>query len=264
LHRSARVTTFGSFFFASTFFGFAAPFALATGAGFAGADVAAGISWVLWLQGKVPEALAASQASIRLATESKHAPNLALAYGWATFFHLCTHDLESLRSLIPRLVAHCEENGFPHWLALGKIGHGWYLARTGKVAQGIEKLRLGIEEFRSLWGGFFVSAWLVLADALRIRGEFENANAALDRSLELIEQFNERLWEAENHRVRGEVARDAGQFPEALTAFGQAINVARNQSTRCLELRAVNSLAKLLADRGERKKAHDLLMPIYG
>ena len=112
------------------------------------------------------EAAAASETSIRLAMRSKHAPNLALAYGWATFLHLCTRDLEALRSLTPKLIAHCEEHGFPHWLALGKIGHGWCLARTGDVAHGLDWLRAGIEEFRSLWGGFLVSACLVcLADA---------------------------------------------------------------------------------------------------
>jgi class 3 adenylate cyclase/predicted ATPase len=222
------------------------------------------ISWALWLQGKVTEALAASEASIRLAIESQHAPNLALAYGWATFLHLCTHDLEALRSLTPKLIAHCEEHGFPHWLALGKIGHGWCLARTGDVADGLVWLRAGIEEFRTLWGGFLVSAWLVcLADVLRIKGGFAEAKAALDSSLGMIERFNEHLWEAENHRVRGEVARDAGQFPEALTAFDQAIKVARDQSALSLELRAANSFAKLSADRGERRKAHDILAPIY-
>lgn len=79
----------------------------------------------------------------------------------------------------------------------------------------------------------------------------------------MIERFSERLWEAENHRVRGEVARDAGQFPEALTAFDQAIKIARDQSALSLELRAANSFAKLSADRGERRKAYDLLGPIY-
>jgi len=111
------------------------------------------LSWTLWFQGKVSEALAASEASIRLAIESEHAPNLALAYGWATFLHLCTHDLEALRSLTPKLIAHCEEHGFSHWLALGKIGHGWCLGRSGDAAGGLAWLRGGIDEFQSLWGG---------------------------------------------------------------------------------------------------------------
>ena len=49
----------------------------------------------------------------------------------------------------------------------------------------------------------------------------------------------------------------------AQTAFDQAIKVARDQSALSLELRAANSCAKLLATRGERRKAHDLLAPIY-
>jgi class 3 adenylate cyclase/tetratricopeptide (TPR) repeat protein len=221
------------------------------------------MSWALWFQGKVKEALTASATSIQLAIESQHAPNLALAYGWATFLHLCVHDLSALRSLTPKLIAHCDEHEFPHWLALGKIGHGWCLGRTGDVGHGLEWLRAGINEFRSLWGGFFVSAWLVcLADILRIKGDFAEANSALDSSLKMIERFNERLWEAENYRVRGEVARDAGQIPEALSAFEQAIKVARDQSALSLELRAANSFAKLLADRGERRRAHSVLAPI--
>jgi hypothetical protein len=47
---------------------------------------------------------------------------------------------------------------------------------------------------------------------MRIKGTFAEAKATLDSSLGMIERFNEHLWEAENHRVRGEVALDAGQF----------------------------------------------------
>jgi len=85
----------------------------------------------------------------------------------------------------------------------------------------------------------------------------------LDSSLQMIERSNEHLWWAENHRIRGEIARDVGEIREALTAFDQAMKVARNQSARSLELRAANSLAKLWVDNGERQKAHDLLAPIY-
>jgi class 3 adenylate cyclase/tetratricopeptide (TPR) repeat protein len=222
------------------------------------------LSWTLWFQGKVSEALAASEASIRLAIESEHAPNLALAYGWATFLHLCTHDLEALRSLTPKLIAHCEEHGFSHWLALGKIGHGWCLGRSGDAAGGLAWLRVGIDEFHSLWGGFLVSSWHVcLADLLRIDRQFLEARAVLDSSLQMIERSNEHLWWAENHRVRGEIARDVGDIREAVTAFDQAMKLARNQSARSLELRAANSLGKLWVDNGEWQKAHDLLAPIY-
>ena len=97
------------------------------------------ISWALWLQGKVTEAAAASETSIRLAIESKHAPNLALAYGWATFLHLCTHDLEALRSLTPSLSRIVKSMGFRigwHWERLAMDGvwpepATWLMALTG-------------------------------------------------------------------------------------------------------------------------------------
>ena len=222
------------------------------------------ISWALWLQGKVQEALAASEASIRLAIDSEHAPNLALSYGWATFLHLCTRDLKALNILTTKLITHCEEHGFPHWLALGKIGRGWCCARNGAVADGLEYLQTGIEEFRSMWGGFLVSAHLVcLADVLRMKGCFAEATDALDRSLVMIQRSNECLWEPENYRVRGEIALDAGQWPTALTAFRQAIKVAQDQSARSLELRAATSLARLWRDQGKRTEARDLLAPVY-
>ena len=59
-------------------------------------------------------------------------------------------------------------------------------------------------------------------------------------------------------------ARDAGQFPAAVTAFQQAIKIAQDQSARSLELRAATSLARLWRDQGKRTEARDLLAPIYG
>ena len=80
------------------------------------------------------------------------------------------------------------------------------------------------------------------------------AQRPIDRSLVMIQRSNERLWEPENHRVRGEIARDAGQFPAALTAFQQAIKVAQDLSARSQELRAATSLARLWRDQRKRRE----------
>jgi predicted ATPase len=169
-----------------------------------------------------------------------------------------------LGEVTSNLLAHCEEYGFPHWLALGKIGRGWFWARTGRVDDGLALLQTGIEEFRSLWGGFLVPAWLVcLADVFHIQGRLTEAGAALDDSLSMIERFNERIWQAENHRIRGEVALSAGKSSEAATAFGLAVHVAREQSARCLELRAVTGLARLRRDQGNIAEARELLTGVY-
>ena len=55
-----------------------------------------------------------------------------------------------------------------------------------------------------------------------------------------------------------------GQKEEAESCFEKALDVARNQQARTLELRAATNLARLWIGRGQRTKAHELLAPIYG
>jgi predicted ATPase len=44
----------------------------------------------------------------------------------------------------------------------------------------------------------------------------------------------------------------------------KALEVARAQEARSLELRAASDLARLWAERGEHGRAADLLAPVYG
>src|SRR5262249_55201383 len=74
----------------------------------------------------------------------------------------------------------------------------------------------------------------------------------------------EREFEAELYRVRGELllaTEDTGQAEES---FCTALEIARRQSAKLWELRAATSLARLWRDQGRRTEAHELLAPVYG
>ena len=75
-----------------------------------------------------------------------------------------------------------------------------------------------------------------------------------------------RLWDAEFHRLEGELllARDPAAGPEAERAFRQAIELARQHSTKSWELRAAISLSRLWRRQGKRPEAARLLAEIYG
>jgi predicted ATPase len=81
-----------------------------------------------------------------------------------------------------------------------------------------------------------------------------------------VEQHDERWWEAEVSRLRGVVLlRQPGTPPaEAEACFQRALDVARRQEAKSLELRAAMSLSRLWQQQGKRAEAHDLLAPIYG
>jgi predicted ATPase len=104
-----------------------------------------------------------------------------------------------------------------------------------------------------------------LARAHAELGQFDDAGRRIGEALTAVEQTKERLWEAEVHRVAGEIALMLPQ-PEAAKAqayFERALVVSREQRLKSWELRAAMSMARLWRDQGKRAAAHDLLAPVY-
>ena len=64
--------------------------------------------------------------------------------------------------------------------------------------------------------------------------------------------------------TRGAVLAQTGDAAQAAPWLRQAIDTARGQQAKSLELRAATSLARLRRDQGRRPEAHDLLAPVYG
>ena len=105
----------------------------------------------------------------------------------------------------------------------------------------------------------------LLAEALALAGKIEEGLAALDDALAKAAVSGVRGWDAEIHRLRGELT---GRLPhpdpaKAEDSFRTALAVAREQGTRGYELRAATSLARLWRDQGQRTEARDLLAPLY-
>jgi predicted ATPase len=94
----------------------------------------------------------------------------------------------------------------------------------------------------------------------------DEALKLLDTALELGNTTDERFWEAELYRLRGEwflAHRPAGQA-EAEKVFERALAISRRQGAHFWELRAAMNLARLWYDQGRRVEARNLLAPIYG
>jgi predicted ATPase len=88
----------------------------------------------------------------------------------------------------------------------------------------------------------------------------------LSEALEHVGQTGERWFEAELHRRTGEILLDLPEpdEAEATICFRRAVEVARRQDAKMWELRVATRLARLWAGKGDQRKAHDLLAPIYG
>ena len=80
-----------------------------------------------------------------------------------------------------------------------------------------------------------------------------------------FETDREVFWQAEILRLRGELLLLGTDRPSAADgSFGHALDIARRQSAKSLELRAAMSLARLWRDQGKVRQARELLAPVYG
>src|SRR5437868_15384260 len=101
----------------------------------------------------------------------------------------------------------------------------------------------------------------MLAEVSGLLGQPDSGLAVLEEALTLMEKTGERYYEAELHRQRGELLllREARSHPdqssreqhEAETCFQHALDVARHQQAKSLELRAAMSLARLWQRQGK-------------
>ncbi len=109
----------------------------------------------------------------------------------------------------------------------------------------------------------------MLAGLLAQQGQAEEGLAALAEGLAVVHGDGERYWEAELHRLQGEVLLTRGEADPAAGAaaeacFGQALAVARRQQAKSLELRAVMSWSRLRQRQGQPAEARPLLAETYG
>ena len=104
---------------------------------------------------------------------------------------------------------------------------------------------------------------IILAEAEARAGDIDRAVTILDEALATSDRIGHRAFDAQLHRVRGELLRkrDPANSAAAEEAFQTAIGVARQQGTRSFELRAALSLAKLYQSTGRPVEAHAVLAP---
>jgi predicted ATPase len=220
----------------------------------------------LWLLGYPAQALARLHDGLVLAHES-HPYSLAAARWCAAFIAQFRRDVPTVYEQAEAAVALSTAQGFPLWAAYGTSLRGWALAMQGQGAEGVAQVRQGIAASRATGAALCVPYFCtLLADVAAHLGHPADGLQALTEAQTLVEQQEERWWEAEIYRLRGVVLlrQTMPQEAEAEAWLQRALDVARRQEAKGLELRAAMSVAHLWQQQGKRAEACALLAPIYG
>ena len=212
--------------------------------------------------------MAKSHEALALARRMAHHYTLAVALCHCALLHQFRREVQLTEELSEELMALSTEQGFAYWPGVATAMKGWVLAERGQGEAGIAELRSAMATIRAI-GTVAELPWYLalLAGAHGIVGQTAEGLDAIAEALALVASTNERFYEAEIYRLKGELLlKDSGSNTgaEAESCFRQALDIARVQSAKSWELRAATSLARLWRDQGQRTEAHDLLAPVYG
>jgi class 3 adenylate cyclase/predicted ATPase len=226
----------------------------------------AALAW--WFLGFADHALDRSQRALALAEELAHPHSRALALVWAAWLRQFLRDTDSTEELAQEAVRLCGEHGYPLWRAMGAILHSWALIESGrKPDECILQMWQGLADLRATGAGLWQPCFLgLIAEACNKVNRIDEGLMVLDQALGVVRERAERFYEAELHRLRGELLlrRNPEDISASEACFQTAIAIARDQQAMSLKLRAATSLARLWSERGERRQAHDLLAETYG
>jgi predicted ATPase len=217
--------------------------------------------------GYMDQARQRCQEVLALARQLEHTPSLAYAELGAALLSQCCRDVASTQAHAETLMALAGTQGFGLRLEQGRMLRGWALAMRADATAGVAHLCQGLAASQGVGAETLRPHWLaMLAEAYGQAGQPEAGLTVLAEALTLAATTEARWWEAELFRLRGELLlqHPHPEVPQAEACLGQALDVARRQQAKALEIRAALSLARLWQQQGQRDAARELLAPIHG
>ena len=202
------------------------------------------------------QALARVQEALALAHALSHPYNLANSWCYAAFVAQFRRDVPAVHEEATAGLS--AEHGSPFWKAVETSLCGWARAMQGQGEEGLAQVRQGIASARATGAALFVPyLCTLLAEVADHLGHTADGLQALAEAHTLVEQHDERWWEAEVCRLRGVLLLRQPRTPqaEAEAWLQRALDVARRQEAKSLELRAAMSLSRLWQQQGKRTEA---------
>ena len=231
----------------------------------------------LWVMGYPDSALAARDAALQLGSESPDPRSKALGHVFASILHMLRREVDLTLHHATRAIEICDENGVAQERVWAMGIHGWAIAQTGNIDEGIREIEASIAIQRSRHAELNLTfALRQLAEVLNLKGSYVDAREAAREGLKISERHGEVASKVELYRIMGEAARALARTGEVDTetqirsgstlspeaCFRAAVELARKQNARSFELRSSVALGRELAERGLEAEAVKLVREI--
>jgi predicted ATPase len=220
-----------------------------------------------WHLGYPDRALQIAEEGLALAREVAHPFSIALALDYLAMLHQFRCESEAALRITEEAGSLCREYRFDYYKAWSALVRAWAIAEQGSLEEGLAAYDAALNDFKKTGAELRMPHYLCLLAAVQRKAGRRAAGLRLLDEAAQIAQRNLESWcDAEIERERGELllmesSDDARE--QAVAAFKRAISIAADQKAKMLELRASTALAQHWTECSGRKKAFDVLAPIY-
>jgi class 3 adenylate cyclase/predicted ATPase len=222
-------------------------------------------AFALWLLGYPDRSLRASRDALAWARHLGHSGTLVHALDMSLLLHRYRREAPVVRRQAEELIGYAGERGLPVHQAKGRVFLGWATAALGGPEAGTEEMRAGLEVQKAIGTREdFPILFEMLAEGHARAGRPRLALDVLDEALAETERSGLAYWTAELLRARSQVllALHGAGAAEVEACARRALEVARAQGARALELRAALALARLEGLRDRPAAARELVGPV--
>ncbi len=223
------------------------------------------------------QALEEANQALILAEKTGRVENSIFACTFIARIHLDRGESKQALEYAKAGMAIARERGWAMLAAYGSSFYGWALAREGLVNEGLVLIRKALTGYRDVESKFLqAEAMAILAEVLRDAGQTEEALTVAERGLETVRDTGMRRYEVEISVLKGDLLvrrleRMSQNNPQLITrdqkeaeaCFQHAIETARWQQAKTIELRAMVGLARLWQKQNRHSEARQRLAEIY-
>ena len=214
----------------------------------------------LWLLGYPDQALLLMQETVRLVQQTTDPQTKALVLLTASWGSLLMRNSEAAQMYAEACLVECEQHGLTQEHGWASAFRGGAFAQQSKPVEGAAEIRAGMAALQTMHAEIaFAYYSALLAEVFGQMGDAEQGLVVLAEGFAAMERNDEREFEAELFRVKGDLLVAGNRQLEAENSYQQAIAVSRQQNTKSLELRTATSLARLWQRQvPARKQGHSL------
>ena len=220
----------------------------------------------LWILGYPERALRRVRQAYDLADSQSNPSTQGFAIVFAAIIHQLRREEAACQEKAEAAITLSLEKDISDNILWASFLRGWAIARQGRFEEGLAQLCESAAIGQSVGTVIAFPQFLAMtAEACARAGQIEEALTSVDEALAMTKRNCDCYYDAELHRLRGELLLVNGAAQEdAESCFQQAIEIAQLQSAKSWELRAAISLARLWRRQGKTTEARQTLAEIYG